>query len=180
MKIVKKILLVIIVIILIPLFIAIFVKKDFAVERQIVINKPKQEVFDYIKFLKNQDNYGTWNMKDPGMKKEHKGTDGTVGFVTAWESNNDEVGKGEQEIVNISEGNKIESKLRFYMPFGKIENDAYMVTESASENQTTVKWGVKGRTPYPFNITSLFMDMDAMVGKDFDEGLSNLKTVLEK
>lgn len=179
MAVLKKILLIILIIIAIPLVIALFVKKDYAVERQVVINKPKTEVFDYIKHLKNQDNFSVWAQKDPGMKKDYKGTDGTVGFVSMWESENKEVGKGEQEIKSIDEGNRMDVKLRFKIPF-EAEDDAYFVTETVSENQTRVKWGFTGAFPYPFNIMQLFMSMEDAVGKDLQGGLDNLKTVLEK
>ena len=84
MKNLKKIFAVIAIIIAIPLVVALFVKKDYVVEREIIINKPKAEVFEYIKFLKNQDNYSKWNMMDPDMKKTYQGTYGTVGFISAW------------------------------------------------------------------------------------------------
>ncbi|OFY82191.1 MAG: polyketide cyclase [Bacteroidetes bacterium RIFCSPLOWO2_12_FULL_35_15] len=179
MKVLKKILISIGILIAIPLIIALFVKKDYAVEREVTINKPKQEVFDYIKFLKNQDQYSKWAMMDPSMKKNYTGTDGTVGFISAWDSNNKDVGKGEQEITKISEGERIEFKLRFKLPF-EAEDDAYMTTEAVSENQTKVKWGFTGAFPYPMNLMGLFMDMDKEVGADLETGLSNLKNVLEK
>jgi len=102
MKILKKILLVAVSLIAILLITAIFTKKDYAVEREITINKPKQVVFDYIKYLKNQDYFSKWATMDPNIKKDYRGTDGTVGFVSAWESDNDDVGKGEQEIKKIT------------------------------------------------------------------------------
>src|SRR5688572_26346634 len=98
MKILKTIGIALAVIIAAFLLVAVFVKKDYAVEREITINKPKQQVFDYIKYLKNQDNYSKWNMMDPGMTKSYRGTDGTVGFVAAWDSQKEDVGAGEQEI----------------------------------------------------------------------------------
>src|SRR5690348_10023775 len=99
MKIVKKILLGIVAIIVLLLIIAIFLKKEYTVERSITINKPKQQIFDYVKLLKNQDNFSAWAKLDPNMKKEYHGTDGTVGFVSAWDSDKKDVGKGEQEIT---------------------------------------------------------------------------------
>ena len=113
MKIVKKILIVLGILIAIPLIIAIFVKKDYAVQREITIRKAKNEVFDYIKLLKNQNNYSKWANMDPKMKKSYSGKDGTVGFISAWDSKNEDVGKGEQEIMRIVEGEKIEFELRF-------------------------------------------------------------------
>lgn len=179
MKILKKILIVIAIIIAIPLIIALFVEKDYAVEREITINKSKQEVFDYVKFLKNQDNFSKWATMDPNMKKTYRGTDGTVGFVSAWESDDENVGVGEQEIKKIIEGERIDFELRFIKPFEATE-PAFMSTETVSENQTKVKWGFSGHMNYPMNIMMLFMDFEKMIGDDLQTGLSNLKTVLEK
>lgn len=177
MKILKRIGIILLILIAIPLIVAIFVKKDYAVEREIVINCDKQEVFDYIVMLKNQDNYSIWAQKDPNMKKSYKGTDGTVGFEAFWDSKDEEVGKGSQQITKIEDGKRIETKLKFKIPF-EAEDDAYMTTEAANGG-TKVKWGFTGNFPYPMNIMQLFMDMDEMVGKDLDTGLKNLKKVLE-
>lgn len=111
-----KILLVVVIIICILLIIALFVKKDYTIEREISISKPKREVFDYIKHLKNQDNYSKWVMTDPSMKKDFKGTDGTVGFIYAWDSKDKNAGKGEEEIINLIEGEKLDVEVRFERP----------------------------------------------------------------
>jgi hypothetical protein len=179
MKILKKIALVVFSIILLALIVAAFVKKDYAVEREVTINKPKQEVFDYVKLLKNQDNFSVWAKADPAMKKDYRGVDGTVGFVSAWDSNVGDVGKGEQEIKKIAEGERLDFELRFIKPFEATDN-AYMTTEMAAENQTKVKWGFNGSMKYPMNLMLLFCDMDKMLGPDLEMGLSNLKSTLEK
>lgn len=179
MKIVKTILLVIVGIIALVLIVAMFTKKEYAIEREIVINQPKQVVFDYIKLLKNQDNYSKWAKMDPNSKKVYKGTDGTVGFVSAWESLDKNVGQGEQEIVKIDEGNRIDLGLHFIKPFDA-KASAYMVTETVTENQTKVKWGFASKMPYPMNIMLLFMDMEKMLGDDLNIGLTSLKGILEK
>ena len=98
------------------LIIALFIQNEYSVERSIIINKPKQQVFDYIKFIKNQEYYSRWVMRDPNMKKDLKGTDGSVGFIYGWNGNKD-AGEGEQEIKKIKEGEKIEMELRFVRPF---------------------------------------------------------------
>ena len=108
MKILKTIGITLAVIIGAFLLVALFVKKDYAVKREITISKPNQQVFEYIKYLKNQDNYSKWNMMDPAMTKTYSGTDGTVGFVAAWDSQNENVGKGEQEIKGITEGERMD------------------------------------------------------------------------
>lgn len=179
MKILKIIFGVLFVVIVFALVVAAFIKKDYAVEREIVINRPKDAVFNYIKSLKNQDSYSVWALKDPSMKKEYKGTDGTVGFVASWDSEQSEVGKGQQEIKKISEGNRIDTELRFFEPFQATDN-AYMATEAIDENQTKTKWGFNGRMNYPMNLMLLFINMEEMLGKDLELGLKNLKTTLEK
>jgi len=179
MKIVKKILLGIVILIALLLIIGIFTKKEYTVERSIVINKPKQEVFDYIKSLKNQNNFSVWARMDPGMKKEYHGTDGTVGFVSTWDSEKKDVGKGEQEITKIDEGNRIDFALRFIKPM-EGNATAYMTTETAGENQTTTKWAFEGKMGYPMNTLLLFMNMDKMLGPDLEQGLANLKEIMDK
>ena len=179
MKILKKILMVLVVIIAIPLITAIFVKKEYAVERDIVIIKPKSEVFDYLKILRNQDNFSKWATVDPEMKKTYSGTDGTIGFISAWASDNDQVGVGEQEIVKLTEGDRIDYELRFFKPFKAI-NFAYMKIEVISENETKVKWGFKGTMDYPSNFMLLFMNFERIIGDDFQTGLEKLKSILEQ
>jgi hypothetical protein len=103
--------------VLLLLIIAAFVKRKYSVVLEISINKTKSEVFNYLKFLKNQDNFSKWATMDPNMKQEYRGTDGTVGFVSAWESEDRNVGKGEQEIRKIVDGERIDFELRFIKPF---------------------------------------------------------------
>lgn len=179
MKIIKKILLGIVILIALILIIGIFTKKEYTVERSIVINKPKQEVFDYIKSLKNQNEFSVWARMDPNMKKEYHGTDGTVGFISSWDSDQKDVGKGEQEITKIDEGNRIDFALRFIKPM-EGNATAYMTTEPVAENQTTVKWVFEGKMGYPMNAMLLFMNMDKMLGPDLEQGLVNLKGILDK
>ncbi len=157
---------------------ALFVKKGYAIEREITIDKPRPEVFDYLKHLKNQDHFNKWAMADPNQKKEFRGTDGTVGFVYAWEGNK-KVGKGEQEIKSIKEDERIDVEVRFEKPFEAIAYTPF-TTESLPGNQTKVKWAMSARMKYPMNIMLLFMNMDKMLGKDIQLSLGNLKTILEK
>jgi len=79
---------------------ALFMKKDSLIQCSIIINKPKQEVFNYVKSLMNQEKFSKWVMTDPNMRKNFKGTDGTVGFCYAWDGNK-KAGKGEQEIIAL-------------------------------------------------------------------------------
>ena len=179
MKTSKKLLTGFLILIVALLTAAFFVKGDFKSEREITINKPRQEVFNYILMLKNQNNFSKWAQIDPNMKKTFTGTDGTVGFISAWDSDNKDVGKGAQEIKSITPGQRIDYEIRFEKPM-KATNYAYMATDSISATQTKVRWGFNGKMAYPFNLVGLFMNMEKMIGDDLSVGLKNLKGIMEK
>ncbi len=174
----KKVLYVILGLIALVLIAALIMPKDYAVEREVVISKPKAEVYDYLESLQNQNKWSVWSKKDPNIKMNFKGTDRTVGYTYFWEGN-DEIGKGEQEITKITKGERIDTQLRFLKPF-ESTSEAYLITEPLGENQTKVKWGFTGVMPYPMNAMLPFMGMDKTVGKDFADGLANLKAIMEK
>ncbi|WP_369753906.1 SRPBCC family protein [Flavobacterium sp. WC2409] len=179
MKIIKRILFAILGIIVLALIAALIMPKEYAVEREIIINQQKDSVFNYIKHLKNQDNFSVWSKTDPNMKKTFSGVDGTVGAIAAWESDDKNVGFGEQEIKKITPGERIDFELRFKKPFESTDN-AYFTTESISASETKVKWGFNGKMPYPMNLMLPVMNMDEMLGKDLEKGLNDLKIILEK
>src|SRR6476620_3547890 len=115
MNIIITILLVLAGVIVLLLLIALFMKKEHYVNREMIINAPRQKVFDYIKLLKNQDEFNKHAMAGPDRKREFKGTDGTVGYVYSWSGDKD-AGVGEKEIMNIVEGKSIETEIRFVKP----------------------------------------------------------------
>ena len=168
---------VVLAIILLILILTIMAPKTYNVSRSITINKPIAEVFDYLKYIKNQDHWSPWKKKDPHMKQEFTGTDGEIGFVSKWEGNK-EVGTGEQEIISITENKSINSQLRFFKPW-KSQSDAYLTVREVDANSTAVIWGFSGVNKPPSNIFFLFFNMDKTVGKDFEEGLDDLKRILE-
>lgn len=179
MKVLRKVLIVLATIIVLLLVIALFIKKDTTIVRSIIINKPKQEVFDFVKKLKNQELYNKWVMTDPNAKKTYTGIDGTVGCGSSWDSEKKNVGKGEQTITTIAEGERLDIKIHFIKPFDNTAN-TFMTTETAGEKQTKLTWSFGCKTPYPMNIMHLFVNMDKMLGGDMDESLRNLSVLLEK
>ena len=163
--------------VLLIVLLAMIAPKSYEVNRSVEINKPVSEVFKYLRSLKNQDNWSPWSQKDPNMKKSFTGTDGEVGYISAWEGNK-EVGSGEQEITAVEKDKVIESQLRFLKPF-KSTSDAYLKVAKAGKG-TKVTWGITGKNKFPMSIMMLFMNMDKVVGKDFEQGLAKLKILLEK
>lgn len=178
MGILKKIGIGLLVIIALLLIVGLFIDGEYAVNREVTINKSKQEVFDYLKLLKNQDNFSVWAQMDPDMKKEFRGEDGTIGFVSAWDSENRNVGKGEQKIIGITEGVRIDYELHFIEPFESTDY-AYLSTEAVNDSVTTVTWAFNGKMKYPMNLMMLTMDMEGMLAPDLEKGLKSLKEILE-
>lgn len=176
MSIILSILTIIAAMIALLLIIALFTKKEYSVQSETVIDAPLQKVFDYIRHIKNQDNYNKWVMVDAGMKKEFKGTDGTEGFIYAWNGNK-KAGEGEQEIKKITEARSVATEIRFIRPFAGVAN-AVMETAPVSENKTLVKWSNVSKMKYPMNLMVSFIEK--MLVKDMNTSLTRLKAILEK
>jgi len=170
MKILKKIFIGIGFIIALLFIIAIFVPKEKYYGAQILINKPTQEVYDYVKFLKNQEKFSYFFLEDPNITSTYQGTDGEVGASCSWKSQ--KMGDGTQTISKLTPPSKVETTLDFGM--GEPAHSAFILSET-NNNQTQVEYGVKMTSPYPMNIMFLFFGMD----KAFEESLSNLKKQLE-
>ena len=160
------------------LLIAAFYKKDFSVEREITINRPIAEVFEFLRYQQNQILYNPWLIKYSISKLEYSGKDGQVGFKHSWNSSNTEVGSGEESITNIINGKRIDIELHFMSPIDRWSH-AWLTTDSMAENVTKVKWGFSGTIKYPLNIVLVFINMDKIIGNELEDGLNLMKTHLE-
>lgn len=176
MKIIKITLLTIVTISALLLIIALFLPKDYNVSRSIVIHRPQAEVFNYVKIIDNQKYYSIWVMEDPKSLMSFKGIDGTIGYISAWDSQNKNVGKGEQEIMKIS-AERIDVDLRFVRPF-KSESKAATICKAIDANNTQVTNEFYGHSSYPMNLMTVFMK--GMLGDAMQKNLTNLKGILEK
>lgn len=177
MNILITLLIIIAAIIALILLAAAFIKKSFALSKQVLINSPKESVFNYIKLIRNQEYYSVWVMRDPNIKIVYSGTDGTPGFTSAWTSNDKNVGVGAQEIINIKEGESIQVEIRFEKPF-KATNYALNELSTTADGKTLLTQTFTGTSKFPMNIMNVFMDK--LVGKDMQTNLYNLKAILEK
>jgi uncharacterized protein YndB with AHSA1/START domain len=176
MSIIITILLIIGSLVALLLLIALVVKKDFAVERTISINRSRADVFNYARMLKKQEEYSVWIMRDPNVQLSYTGVDGNVGAGSAWKSNDKHVGIGEQEIKKISEGESIDTEIRFKKPF-EDTNYALTTVKDAGNGQTVISTRFYGTNNYPRNLMNLMMDK--MIGKDIQQNLVNMKAKLE-
>jgi uncharacterized membrane protein len=176
MNIITTILLVLAGIIALLFIMALFMKKEHYVKREIIINAPLQKVFGFLKLLKNQDQFNKWTKADSDRNWEYKGTDGTVGFIISWKGNK-KAGEGEKEIMNIIDGKRIETQIRFEKPM-KVTSDVIMEIESLPGDHTKVSLINSGNLKYPMN---LFIPVaEKKFPKDMDASLATLKNILEK
>ena len=166
-------------IVLIIIILALIAPKSYDVSRSMKINRTANDIFEYLRFFNNHDHWSPWFERDPNMKKTLTGTDGEIGFISAWESDHKQVGSGEQEIKSFVTDKVINSEIRFLKPF-KSTSDAYLKFDEMNSGETTVTWGFSGNNKFPVSIMMLFMNMDKAVGKDFEAGLAKLKIILEK
>ena len=157
------------------LVIALFLKKEHYVNREVIIDAPSQKVFDFLRFLGNQEKFNKWAKADADRKVETTGTDGTVGYVYSW-SGNKEAGQGAKEIKNIVEGKRIETEIRFTKPMN-VSASIIMETEALSDHQTRVNFINTGRLKYPLNLMIPMAERN--FAKDLDKSLATLKNILE-
>jgi hypothetical protein len=164
------------ILVLLFFLLAILTSKAMVIEKNIVIKRPIEEVYSFLRLAKNHEKFNVWTLMDPQMKKEYRGVDGEPGCVYAWDSTNKSVGAGEQELKRLEANKRIDYELRFIRPMPN-KADARFILDSFSPDQTRVIWGFYGQMGFPMNaLKSIFVNM---LGKQLYQGLENLKKVLE-
>lgn len=149
----------------------------FRVQRSISIKAPPEKIFPLINDFRSWVSWSPYETKDPAMKRTYSGA--ASGKTSVYEWNGDRnVGKGRMEIAESSPPSKVTIKLDFMKPF-EAHNIAEFTLEAGADS-TNVTWAMHGPLPYLAKVIHLFFNMDRMVGKDFEAGLANLKTVAEK
>lgn len=173
-----KIIAVIVVVLIAALLIFAATKPDtFRVQRSASIKAPPEKIFALINDLHSWGSWSPWEKMDPAMKRTHSGAATGKGAVYEWEGNN-KVGKGRMEITETSPPSRVTIKLDFIKPF-----EAHNIAEftlDATGDSTNVTWAMHGPLPYIAKVMHVVFNMDSMVGKNFETGLTNLKTIAEK
>jgi hypothetical protein len=149
----------------------------FSVRRTTDIKAPPDRIFPLINEF---DRWGAWSpyeKKDPAMKRSFSGPASGKGAVYAWEGNKD-VGQGRMEIAEAAAPVRVTLKLDFVKPF-EAHNTVDFLLEPKGD-ATEVTWAMNGPMPFVSKVICLFVDMDRMVGKDFEAGLASLKAIAEK
>lgn len=177
MKALKIIGIVLVVLVAAVLVAGLVLPGDMRIERSVTIDAPQDFVWEHVNTLEGMQAWSPWVDRDPDQETSLEGEDGTVGAVHSW--NGDEnVGAGSQEITSIEQG-RMETHLHFTAPW-ESHADAFVNVEETEDGQSKASWGFETEMGFPMNIMGMFMDMDASIGKDFEEGLNNLKTLVEE
>ncbi|MDT0644738.1 SRPBCC family protein [Zunongwangia sp. F363] len=159
-------------------FLHAWAKKEYDFSRTVVVNRSREEVYSFVRQLRKQPLWMPWFNRDPDANLKYKGIDGKLDAAFYWKGNG-KVGEGYQKIVKIRQGKVIETKIIFIKPF-KLNALTYIGVKEIEAEKTKMVWGVRGHIPFPLTIIGIFYSVDKLLARDFEEGLKNLKTVLEK
>ena len=149
----------------------------FRVERTAVVKAPPERVFPLIGNFHRWTGWSPWENRDPAMKRTYGGAESGEGAVYAWDGNKN-VGSGRMEILEASSPSKIVIKLDFFKPFEGHNTAEFTVLSQGSA--TEVNWAMSGPAPFMHKVMQVFMNLDRMIGKDFEAGLANLKKAVEQ
>jgi hypothetical protein len=169
---------VIIVLVLVGVLVAAARKPDeFRMQRSARINAPADRIFPHINDLHRWEAWSPFEKLDPAMNKTFAGAPSGPGAVYEWDGNK-KAGKGRMEITRSTEPSEVVIKLDFIKPFEGHNVTTFTMTPAA--DGTDVTWAMTGPTPFAAKIFHVFVNMDRLIGKDFESGLAGLKSVSEQ
>ena len=150
---------------------------SFRVERTTSIKAPPEKIFPYIDDFHRWGAWSPFEKLDPAMRRRLGGAESGEGAVYEWEGNS-QAGKGRMEIVESTPPSKVSIKLDFLKPFESHNTADFTLVPNG--DSTRVTWAMYGPNVFLGKVMSVFVSMDDMIGKDFEAGLANLKTVAER
>jgi hypothetical protein len=151
----------------------------FSVKRATQIRAKPDKIFDLINDFRNWGSWSPWEKLDPTMRRKLSGAESGKGAVYEWEGKG-KVGAGRMEIIGATPPAKITIKLDFIKPFEGHNTAEFTLDANPANAATELTWAMYGPAPYMAKLMGLFMNMDKMIGKDFETGLANLKTITER
>lgn len=149
---------------------------SFRVERSLEIGAPAAAVFPLVNDFHKWQGWSPWDQLDPGMKRTFEGAPAGSGAVYSW-TGNDKVGAGRMTILDSQPDQRVAIKLEFIKPFESSSDTRFTLTPSGSGTKLT--WSMEGKSNFMTKAYSLFVDMDKMVGADFERGLASIKGLAE-
>jgi uncharacterized protein YndB with AHSA1/START domain len=150
---------------------------EFTVRRSMRMRATPEKIFPQINDFHNWAAWSPWEKMDATMTKTFSGAPNGRGAVYEWEGNS-KVGKGRMEITDASAPRKVVIALDFMRPFRA--NNRTEFTLEPQGDSTDVTWAMRGASPFITKVMSVFMNMDKMIGRDFEAGLANIKANAER
>lgn len=147
------------------------------VQREATIKAPAEKIFPLIDDFHQWVAWSPYEKKDPAMKRSYEGAESGKGAVYAWDGNNN-VGSGRMEILESSAPSKIVIKLDFFKPFEGHNTAEFTMLPQGDATHLT--WLMRGPAPLMSRVMQVFINLDHMIGRDFEAGLANLKQLTEK
>ena len=151
---------------------------DFRIERSATMRAPAPAAFAQVNDFQNWQAWSPWEKVDPALKRQYDGPKAGTGAVYAWQGNKD-VGEGRMTIMESRPAEVIRIRLEFFKPFAAT-NTAEFSFKPAGADTTAVTWSMAGQNTFLSKAISLFIDMDRMVGGMFDQGLTQMKAIVER
>lgn len=173
----KKILIGLAVIVLVLIAVIATRPSDFKISRSAAIPAPPATVFAQVNEFKNWEEWSPWAKLDPAMKQTYEGPAAGTGAISRWTGNN-QVGEGQMTITESKPDELVRIKLDFIKPMASTSDVQFDFKPQGSE--TLVTWTMSGKSNFVHKAFGLFMDMDKMLGGQFDQGLAQLKTAATK
>ena len=149
---------------------------EFRVARSTTISAPPSAVFVQVNDFHKWEAWNPWGKIDPAMKQTYEGAPAGTGAIYTWAGNN-EVGEGRMAIIESRPSELIRVKLEFFKPFAATNTAEFTFKPEA--NQTVVTWSMFGEKNFMAKAIHLFMNMDKMIGGQFEKGLAKMKSVVE-
>lgn len=149
---------------------------EFRVERTATISAPAPVVFAQVNDFHKWEAWSPYVKRDPAMKKSFEGAPAGVGAIYTW-SGNREVGEGRMTIIESRPSEQIRIKLEFVRPFAGTSTAEFTFKPEA--DRTAVTWSLDCRNNFPAKAMGLVMNMDRMIGADFEKGLAQMKSIAE-
>ncbi len=175
---IQTILLIVAVIVVLILIYAAIKPNDFQIQRSITINATPEKVFPLINDLHIMQTWSAWEKVDPQMNRSYSGEASGKGAKYAWEGNK-EIGQGTMEIVESTPDSKVALAMHFIKPFEGRSSVDFSLTPNGEE--TVVTQTMRGTSTFlPKLMCILFFNQDKMIGGKFEEGLANLKAIVEE
>ena len=147
------------------------------IQRATTVKAPPDRIFPLINDFRQWVTWSPYENKDPALKRSYSGAPSGKGAVYGWEGNKN-VGSGRMEILDAAAPSKIVIKLDFFTPFEGHNTAEFTMLPQG--DATNVTWLMHGPSPFIGRIMQVFINMDRMIGKDFEAGLANLKRLTEK